>query len=319
MLSAALITANNEKAEYMTNLDSAQFTIRKLELEAQNGGSAGVQHTSVSQNTSLPSTTASSPRKGSTAADSQLQLENSQLAQILADERMSSAQLQEQIDNLQDQLRKYAQKVQVLEAESSDRSESRTTNKSLYQENEENMEVVSQLAREKLKSASLNDQVLQLQAVVNESQLAESEEDGKLAYANQVIEHLNVRLQKELDARVELSEKYEELEVANAQLQAQSETINDYITLYREQRAALKQMQRESDIEREEVDAEKLELLELLVKQLLADRTMTSGDAPALNENEVLTATKIANVVHDVLDDAGVETEPLQLSIPYYG
>ena len=34
-----------------------------------------------------------------------------------------------------------------------------------------------------------------------------------------------------------------QFEVANAQLQAENETINEYVTLYREQRAALKQMQ----------------------------------------------------------------------------
>lgn len=84
-------------------------------------------------------------------------------------------------------------------------------------------------------------------------------------------------------------------------------------------------MQHKSELDQTEIDQEKLELreklehLELLVKQLLADRTMTDANAPGLNNNEILTAEKISNVVHDVLEEAGVDVEPLQLSIPYYG
>ena len=40
-----------------------------------------------------------------------------------------------------------------------------------------------------------------------------------------------------------MGEKLDEFEIANAQLQAENETINEYVALYREQRSALKQMQ----------------------------------------------------------------------------
>ena len=157
MLSAALINANNEKAEYMTELDSARFKLKNFEANGPRTPGAAT----ISTNSSIPNSTESS-RKNSTAVapqvtsqqptsnthTNQLQLENSQLAQILADEKMSSAQLQEQIDNLQDQLKKYAHKVQEMEGQASQasRSESRASvPASLYQNNEETEGLVSQL------------------------------------------------------------------------------------------------------------------------------------------------------------------------------
>merc|ERR1712202_117718 len=100
-----------------------------------------------------------------------------------------------------------------------------------------------------------------------------------------MIEKLELRLRREVQVHVELGEKLDQFEVANVQLQAENETINEYVTLYREQRAALKQMQyaesqhRQEDDEEKEKMREKLEQLELLVKQLLADKTMTSENS----------------------------------------
>lgn len=68
----------------------------------------------------------------------------------------------------------------------------------------------------------MSEQVLQLQSVVNDNQLGQAEEDSKLEHANTVIEHLNIRLQREVATNVDLREKYDELEIANAQLQVSS-------------------------------------------------------------------------------------------------
>lgn len=64
---------------------------------------------------------------------------------------------------------------------------------------------------------------------------------------------------------------------------------------------------------------QKLEELELLVKTLLADKTMREQSQPGVNDQEVETAEKIFEIIDDVVETAGVDVEPLQLNIPYYG
>ena len=63
----------------------------------------------------------------------------------------------------------------------------------------------------------------------------------------------------------------------------------------------------------------KLEELELLVKTLLADKSMRNQSQPGVLDQEAATAEKIFEIIDDVVESHGVECEPLQLNIPYYG
>lgn len=170
-LSEALILANNEKAEVMTQLDTAQFQLKNLQhtqppsthnhLPQVNSTAVPESSSSLPQTPASPSSPNSQSRSRSSSPSKQpiennaLLIENKQLAQILADEKMSSAQLQEQIDNLQNNLNKYVARCQELEtnlAQQStplpDRSESRASNLSLYQENSANEGLIQQLVVE---------------------------------------------------------------------------------------------------------------------------------------------------------------------------
>ena len=103
--------------------------------------------------------------------------------------------------------------------------------------------MVQALAQEKLKTASLHDQMLQMQNALNQNSITTRDENNEIDRQRDLIEKLELRLQRELEVHANMSDKLDQFEVANAQLQAENETINEYVTLYREQRAALKQMQ----------------------------------------------------------------------------
>lgn len=193
------------------------------------------------------------------------------------------------------------------------------------QPDQSNNELLQSLALERLKTASLNDQVLNLQNVINQTNLATQNEESQLEQTNELLSQLKQRLINESETRENLLEKIDSLEHANAQLQAENDTIAEYVTLYREQRAALKQLQYKEgqkqiaqDEEKEDLK-QKLEYLELLVKQLLADRTMVNEKSPDLNDQEIDTAEKIFGIIDDVVETQEVPVEPLQLNIPYYG
>ena len=82
-----------------------------------------------------------------------------------------------------------------------------------------------------------------MQNALNQNSIVAKEETNEIDRQRDLIEKLELRLQREVEIHASLSDKLDQFEVANAQLQAENETINEYVTLYREQRAALKQMQ----------------------------------------------------------------------------
>lgn len=185
--------------------------------------------------------------------------------------------------------------------------------------------LIKNLAQERLKSASLSEQVLHLQEIVNHNNANQQKDDDQMMHATDTIDTLHHRIAKETASRGELHEKLDQLEHRNLQLQAENDTIGEYVSLYREQRGALKQMQYQESQKQaclddeKEIMKQKLEYLELLVKQLLADRTMVDEKSPDLNDQEIVTAEKIFEIIDDVVDSGGVDVEPLQLNIPYYG
>lgn len=307
-LQTALIQTNNQRAEALTELETLKHQVNSNQLSSN-----------------------SNMQPSNSPEFQQVQQENAQLAQILADERLRNAQLQESCDNLSSQVKLYQQTLHEQELRpasamsipsSSIPSRSATPRQST---DHSNNNILQALAQERLKTASLNDQVLNLQSIINQTNQITSVEESKLDQTNELVEQLKQRLINETEHRENLHSKIDDLEHANGQLQAENDTIAEYITLYREQRAALKQMQYKDsqkqtaqDEEKEDLK-QKLEYLELLVKQLLADRTMVTQKSPDLNDQEIETAEKIFDIIDDVVETQEVPVEPLQLNIPYYG
>ena len=190
-------------------------------------------------------------------------------------------------------------------------------------------EVLQSLAKEKLKTASLTEQNESLQSMVNSKNLAsrqlletENIELEELKEKLKVYENRHQNLSKQY---IKMEEKCEELEENNEQLHSEIETIGEYINIYRQQRTALKQMQyqeNQNQIKLEEEKDElraKLEYLVLLVRQLLADRTMLSQDQRDLNEDEINTTEQIYEVIDEVTCENGLEVEPVQFMVEYFG
>lgn len=200
--------------------------------------------------------------------------------------------------------------------------------------NPENIDSVLQsLAQEKLKTASLTEQVENLQSTINSKNLANRQlletenvalEDSRekiKVYEKRMIDQAE-NYQATLEA---LEEENRHLEESNQQLQIEIESIGDYINIYRQQRTALKQMQYQEnqnqiklEEEKEELKA-KLEYLVLLVRQLLGDRTMLSQNQRDLKEEELNTTEEIYQVIDEVTFENGLDDEPVQFKVEYLG
>lgn len=316
-LQQALIQTNNAKAEAMTESD-----LLKSKLAKAKSGIAAGESSNSSNEASI-----------------------NQIMQALSSEKQMSAELQVQVESMGSRMRLLEQNNQVLQhqltVEREERIEERSNSQMSVSEQNSGHgtprsgmgspggytddKLIQALAQEKLKTASLHDQMLQMQDSLNRNSLAARDETTEVDRQQDLIEKLELRLQREVQVHANMGEKLDEFEIANAQLQAENETINEYVALYREQRSALKQMQYADSQHRQEVDEEKeamclkLEELELLVKTLLADKSMRNQSQPGVLDQEAATAEKIFEIIDDVVESHGVECEPLQLNIPYYG
>lgn len=182
-------------------------------------------------------------------------------------------------------------------------------------------EVLQSLAREKLKTASLTEQVENLQLMINTSNQASREllntENSQLIKCKKELKDLK----KEY---VLLSNDFDELQNCNDQLQNELEDIGEYIKIYRQQRSALKQMQYQENQrkikeneEKEEMKG-KLEYLVILVRQLLADRALLSEQGD-FKRNELETTDQILEVIDEVRLATDCDGEPVQLAVEYLG
>jgi len=279
---------------------------------------------------------------------------NKNIVFLLNEEKSKNLKLTDQNVKLNDQNSKLLRRIKDIEIER-DRSDSglsdsnfenetthsksttkKTSSKSNNSRNIQNKYsdinvdvLLTSLAREKLKTAAFDEQVNNLQSMINSKNLASQklleEELIELTEAKEKNLQYELRLIKFMKEFANMHEKIEVLETANETLQSEIETIGEYITVYRQQRSALKQMQYtenqkliEQDNEKEEMRI-KLEYLALLVKKLLGDRTMLYQDQRDLNTEEIKTTEQIVDVIDDVIENNNIESEPIQILLPYYG
>ena len=257
------------------------------------------------------------------------------LNKIISDEKLKSEKLQKDNLKLANAIKRINKDSGVSDSEDDvNRRQSQTRKKKQKEYNNPKdpnnlSEVLQSLAKEKLKTASLTEQNESLQSMVNSKNLAsrqlletENIELEELKEKLKVYENRHQNLSKQY---IKMEEKCEELEENNEQLHSEIETIGEYINIYRQQRTALKQMQyqeNQNQIKLEEEKDElraKLEYLVLLVRQLLADRTMLSQDQRDLNEDEINTTEQIYEVIDEVTCENGLEVEPVQFMVEYFG
>ena len=257
------------------------------------------------------------------------------LNKIISEEKLKSEKLQKDNLKLANAIKRINKDSGVSDSEDDvNRRQSQTRKKKQKEYNNPKdpnnlSEVLQSLAKEKLKTASLTEQNESLQSMVNSKNLAsrqlletENIELEELKEKLKVYENRHQNLSKQY---IKMEEKCEELEENNEQLHSEIETIGEYINIYRQQRTALKQMQyqeNQNQIKLEEEKDElraKLEYLVLLVRQLLADRTMLSQDQRDLNEDEINTTEQIYEVIDEVTCENGLEVEPVQFMVEYFG
>ena len=165
-ITTALINANNDKAQLQMESDSLAHRLKayesgqvkpevsQIDKSAQNSpfvsprsSTTQIQNSPISKVNN--STNISQEESIPESQQSRDFIEKNQLVQVLADEKLHSNQLQEQVDNLTSQLRIYAAKVKELEGQGEilkgETDVQKNQGQSLYQENEVGQELVSQL------------------------------------------------------------------------------------------------------------------------------------------------------------------------------
>lgn len=259
---------------------------------------------------------------------------------LLEIERNKNLKLVNENDSLKQSLRAYQSSKFNLSEQKSDsglsdnNSDSEHTNRS--KKKSENSKttpststLIKSLAREKLKCASLAEQNENLQSMINTKNLVSQKllekENDIITKLKDKVEKYENRITTSMQNYTDTLDKLDVVLLQNEQLQAELDTIGEYIIMYRQQRSALKQMQYQENQKNVEILEEKMEMkakleyLVLLVKQLLADRTMAHEDLPGLNQTEIVTTEKILEVVEDVRVSQGLDCEPIQIKMQYYG
>ncbi|XP_014206904.1 golgin subfamily A member 2 [Copidosoma floridanum] len=255
------------------------------------------------------------------------QLAKKEIALIdLEKEKLQAAQIEDQMQHYQAQshnaptlqqalqnslitIENLKKENQVLQSKLQAVENSHTENVKVLQER---IEIVSENCSSNSEENDSNDQISKNQSVKSKI--------SAIPIISDPIKKLEARFKDTMEKVAELTDEKQRLEHIILQLQGETETIGEYVTLYQRQRAILKQKSRDREntfavlLEQRNQQQEQLHKLKLLVADLLKSKN-TSATVPtaiAAEENMPLSnnSESESNAIEVIEGNANNQTDP---------
>ncbi|XP_046467621.1 golgin subfamily A member 2 isoform X2 [Neodiprion pinetum] len=237
----------------------------------------------------------------------ELEKEKLHMAQI-ADQMQHYQAQSNQASTLQQELHNAQERIEVLMKENQQLiselnagtmlNDSTVQNQNIIQLNGEcNLQALNDV--EKLKLSTATTQTDNESYSIGDTAPPISEQQAMMSVSPEAVKKLEERFKHTMERVAELSDEKQRLEHLVLQLQSETETIGEYVTLYQKQRGVLQERAKEKEeafrqlTEQRNTQQEQLHKLKMLVAELIKEKT-TSTTTSALSDstNDGLEASK---------------------------